>query len=194
MAASAVSICSNALLLLGAKPINSLTDGSDGALLAQNLYPTVSDALLRAHPWNSTLKRVVLAPKVGAPAFDYAYAFALPGDWIRTWQVGERGARLDYRTEGRDILSDTNPLPLVYQRRPSEGDWDSQLLHLATLAMAASMAYAITKSNTVKEQFTGDYRAALIAAMATDGQDDPPETLGDSRLLAAGFYNGNSAF
>ena len=52
--ASSVSICSNALIALGANPISSLdtsgTDGLDRVRIAANLYPTVKAAILRSHP------------------------------------------------------------------------------------------------------------------------------------------------
>ena len=190
MAASAVSICSNALLLLGAKPINDFNEDSDRALLAANLYPLFSRAVLRSHLWNCCIRRVALAPLVDAPVFDFSYQFSLPDDWVRTLQVGQYGAEVDFRTEGRKLLSDQNPLYLRYIAHVSEGDWDDLLVHTMTLGMAAAMAYAITKSTAVVDDTTRKAQIALRQAQAVDGQDDPNETLGDSRLYAAGFFNG----
>ena len=65
--ATKVSICSNALLLLGDKTINSLDEGTDRASLASNLYDSVRDSLLRSHPWNCAVKRVILAPDTETP-------------------------------------------------------------------------------------------------------------------------------
>jgi hypothetical protein len=39
--ASSISICSNALLALGAHPINSFDEASEHARLCSNIYPTV---------------------------------------------------------------------------------------------------------------------------------------------------------
>lgn len=38
--ASSISICSNALLALGAHPINSFGENSEHARLCSNIYPT----------------------------------------------------------------------------------------------------------------------------------------------------------
>ena len=48
---SAVSICSNALLLLGDKPIDSFDINNDRTRLVANLYTSKRDKVLRAHPW-----------------------------------------------------------------------------------------------------------------------------------------------
>lgn len=97
---SSVSICSNALLALGAHPINDFDEDTDHARLCANLYPTVRNKLLRAHLWNCAIKRVVLSPVSSAPEFGYGYQFSLPGDLIRVLSVGESRDDIDYRIEG----------------------------------------------------------------------------------------------
>jgi hypothetical protein len=74
MAASRVSICSNALLLLGGKTINALDEDNDRARLASNLFEPVRNYVLRRHPWNCAVKRVTLSPDVDTPAFDWAFS------------------------------------------------------------------------------------------------------------------------
>ena len=76
------SICSNALLMLGAQTVASTSDGTDRSTLAANLYESARDSVLRSHPWNCATKRVVLAPDSAAPAFGYAAQFALPSDFL----------------------------------------------------------------------------------------------------------------
>ncbi|MEK9796979.1 MAG: hypothetical protein VW713_09580, partial [Alphaproteobacteria bacterium] len=90
-AISAVSICSNALLLLGDAPISSFDEDNDRTRLVANLYSAKRDRVLRAHPWNCATKREVLSPDATAPAFDWANRFLLPGDWLRTLSVGLAG-------------------------------------------------------------------------------------------------------
>ena len=48
--ATPVSICSAALVMLGDKPIASLTESTDRARSVANVYPTERLAFLRAHP------------------------------------------------------------------------------------------------------------------------------------------------
>ena len=186
--ATSVSICSNALLMLGAQTINDLDEDTDRARLAANLYPQVRDEMLRAHPWNCAVKRVVLSPDQAAPAFGYAYQFTLPSDWMRTLSVGDYGAEIDFRSEGRRILADTDTLKLRYVfHNTNEGTWDAGLVEAVTLAMAARMAYAITQSASLEQTRLQELEMALKRARAIDGQDDPPETFDDNRLLGSRY-------
>lgn len=194
MGASAISICSNALLMLGAKPINAFEEDSDHALLCFNVYPMMRDWLLRRHPWNVTLQSVALAPSSTGPVMDFDLRFPLPGNCLRVLRVGRHGERPRYRVEGRSILCNENPLYLLYQRDLSEGDWDSSLVHLAALAMKTAIAYAVTKSSAVAESARDEFRLALGSAMAVDGQEDEPQTLGDFPLLLAGYTESSFPF
>ncbi|AET91078.1 gp11 [Burkholderia sp. YI23] len=182
---SSVSICSNALIRLGDKPISSFEDGTDAANACANLYRSVRDALLRTHPWNCATKRVVLAPLTAVPAFDYAYQYQLPADWLRTIQVGARDCGLDFTMEGQRILCDANSLPLVYIfQNTIESTWDDMLVELMTLKMASALAYPITQSASMAQVSEAAFQLAFKQAKAQNGQDDRDETLGDFPLLA----------
>lgn len=183
---TSVSIASNALLMLGANPINDFSEDADRVRLASNIYAQVRDKLLRSHPWNCAIKRVVLSPATEAPAYGYSYQFPLPGDWLRTLSVGEPGEEIDFCTEGQMLLADDSVLKLRYIfRNETESTWDTMLVDVMTQAMSATMAYAITQSTSKEELEFKKLEMALKQARAVDGQDDPPETLGDFRLLAA---------
>jgi hypothetical protein len=189
--ATAVSICSNALMRLGSDPINSFDEADvtgsniERARLASNLWPTVRRQVLRAHPWNVAIKRVLLSPDAVKPAFGYANRFQRPADWLRTIAVGEREHdRVEFRTEGNYFLCDDEGFYLVYVfDNDNPATYDASMVGALELAMAAALAYPVTKSTSLAEALSGELRAALSLARATDAQDDPPETLGDFPLL-----------
>jgi hypothetical protein len=182
---SSVSICSNALLLIGDKPISSLDEANDRARLASNLYAEARDAVLRMHPWNCAKKRVMLAPLATAPAFDYSYQFQLPADFMRPIQVGLRNDPIGYLIEGQTLLCNVDTVPLVYVfRNTNESTWDGLFVEAMTLMMASRFAWPITKSATLAQTKLGELQALLKTARAVNGQDDPPETLGDFPLLS----------
>ncbi|KAA8560586.1 hypothetical protein FX985_00636 [Pseudomonas extremaustralis] len=186
--ATGVSICSNALLMLGAQTINDFNEPVDRAKLAANLYPTIRDDLLRAHPWNCTIKRALLAPDATPPAFGYDNQFELPADFLRVLEVGQNGCQIDYLVEGRSILADATSLELRYvYLNEIENKWDASLVGLLTLAMASAMAYPITQSSALQAAFEQKLAMAKKVARAVDGQEDPPQTLGDERLYASRF-------
>lgn len=178
-----VEICSNALVLLGASPIASLNEPTDRAQRAANLYPSVRRSVLRAHPWNCATKRVVLSPDEQPPEFGWTYRFRLPGDWLRTLEVGIHGDETRFRSEGRHLLAECNPLYLRYVwLNTNAADYDSLLIDALTRAMAAALAKPITGSDSAIDTFERQLANVLRTARAVDGQEDPPETLGRPHL------------
>lgn len=187
--ASAISICSNALQMLGDSPINSFTDGNstnglDRARLCANLWPTVRDALLRSHTWNCATKRVVLSPASEAPAFGYTHKFALPGDWIRNVEInGYASERVDHVIESGYLLMNGSTLSLRYiWRNEDPGSWDTMLVNCAELAMSARLAKPITDSITQQQNQEQLLELALRRARAVDGQDESTSMLGDAAI------------
>lgn len=191
--ATDVSICSNALLLLGDNAISSLAptdpaDATDAVTLCANIYPQLREWVLRKHSWNCAVKRVVLAPDVAAPAFDYAFQFSIPDDWLRTLQVGRLDDRPDYTHEGRKFLADEAVFYLVYVfNNKVEGTFDSLLVEVLTTYMKAALAYPITKSSAMRDSCLLELQSVLKVARSVDGLDVPADTLGDFRLFNAGF-------
>ena len=193
--ATAVSIASNAMLRLGADPISSFDEADasgsniERARLASNLWPTIRRQVLRSHPWNVAIRRVMLSPDATPPAFGFANRFQLPADWLRTLAIGADEAwRGDYRMEGNFILSDEAALHLVYVfDNENPATYDASLVGALELAMAAALAYPVTKSASLAGQLSDEMRAAMMLARATDAQDDPPETFGDFPLYASRF-------
>ncbi len=176
--ASDISICSNALLMLGAHPINSFTENTDHARLCSNIYASVRDDLLRKHPWNCAVSRVALAPSSTPPAFGYGYQFPLPSDCLRILSVGSEGFEIPYQVEGRNILANTNMVALRYIKQTNEASWDPALVHVAEMAMASKLAYAVTSSASLRDGMAQEAAYALRQAKAIDGQEEPPEELG----------------
>ena len=74
MALSSIAFCSRALLKLGAGSIASFDEGTAEAEVAANLYPSVRDALISAHPWNFAVAQTTLPQLSSEPVADYAYA------------------------------------------------------------------------------------------------------------------------
>lgn len=187
--ASAVSICSNALLMVGAQTINSFDgDLSDRQRLAANLYETVRDYVLSSHPWNPCTKRVSLNPDTDAPAYDYALQYTLPADFLRLGSIGELGLEPEYRIESGKILCDDAPLLLRYVwKNTNEATWTPLMVMAVTLAMRQVLAYPITQSTSLEQLIDQAIEPMLKKARTIDAQDQPPETLGDFRLLGSRF-------
>jgi hypothetical protein len=77
---TALSICSDALLMLGAKPISSFDEGSDEASVANRLYPDIKDQALLMYPWSFSFKKTSIGRLLTTPINEYRYEYQLPGD------------------------------------------------------------------------------------------------------------------
>ena len=55
---TSIRICSDALLILGAKPISSFSEGTDAANICDRLYPNIRDATIQQYPWEFSFKKV----------------------------------------------------------------------------------------------------------------------------------------
>lgn len=186
MSTTPVSICSNALLMLGDNPIADFKEDSDKARLASNLWDTTRDHVLRRHPWNCAIKRVILSPDTTGPEFDFRTQFELPADWLRTLSVGEEGERPRYRIEGHKVLMDQSVCKLRYVfRNENPATWDSMLVWCMTRVMRALFAYPITQSTSLEQLIEQEVAQLLREARAVDGQEDEPEAFDESPLLAA---------
>lgn len=182
---SAVSICSNALLLLGDKPISDFSENNDRTRIVSNIYEYKRDKVLRLNDWKCAIKRVILSPDSTEPDFEWGWRFALPADWLRTLSVGEtRGMQDDYEQEGRFILMQRNACYLRYiYRNEDESTWDPLLIDAMTQVMVAALAYPITKSTSKQATEEEIVRDVLKTARAVDAVDNPPEQLGDFPML-----------
>ena len=83
MALSGIALASRALLKLGAGTIASFDEGTAESEIAGNLYPSLRDALISAHPWSFATAQAVLPKLAAEPVADFAFAFQLPSDFLR---------------------------------------------------------------------------------------------------------------
>jgi hypothetical protein len=186
--ATPVSICSNALLMLGEAPLSSFDEDTTKARLAANLWPTARDYVLRRHPWNCAIKRVVLNPESAPPDFDFARQFPLPGDCLRVLQIGDAGHRPPYRIEGRKVLCDEAALKLVYVfRNEATAEWDALLVWGMTMVMRAVFSYGVTQSTSLEQLIETVMRDVLKQARAVDGQEEPEYAMDDNPLMNARY-------
>lgn len=191
-----VSICSNALLMLGKDPISAMDEGGDRAKYCANLWPGLRDWMLRKHFWNCAIKRRLLSPLATAPEFGYTAQYQLPADFLRVFEVGYAGKFItDFQIEtgpnnSRVILCNSaTGLPLRYVWRNENPDnWDSGLVHVVTKYMAALLAYPVTQSTTLRDSMIQEAVRELREAKAIDGQENPSDTFGEEFPLISGRY------
>lgn len=188
--ASQVTIVSNARLMIGDSAISDMSEDTTG--VGANLYPSLRNDILRSHPWNCALARVILSPEVEVPAFDYTSQFLLPGDFLRAISVGEAGYEIPFSIESGKVLVNDTVCRLTYIfRNEVESTWDSMLITAMELAMAARMAYARTQSTALRDSLMQELELHMKKTRAVNGMEKTPSTFGDFPLVQARFGSFN---
>ncbi len=157
-----VSICSNALLLLGAEQISSFADGTVGAGVAKTIYPRVKELTQGMYPWSFTYKKSQLARLTEQPTSVYTYAFQLPTDMLngvprRVFTSNNIGASTitTFEIQGDELLTDETTIFVDYQQDTDESKMPSYFVQLLVYQMAWHLAEPITDQTQKSEYWRG---------------------------------------
>lgn len=172
MSTTKVSICNEALSLIGAKSILSFDENTENARRCASIYDSTRKALLRMHPWSFARKRAQLAPVTTHPTFGYGNSFPLPRDFLRVISAGVE----NYEIEGRHILADTDLINLQYvSDQDNEELWDSLFVECMVLYLVHKLAKPITGSQAESDSAWQKLNNMLKQARAINGQERPAQ-------------------
>ena len=194
-----VTICSDALLMLGAKAITSFNDGTDESSVCDRLYPDVRDSTLVMYPWTFNTKKIQLAQLLTAPTNVWRYAYQLPGDRLANpravYDTSAVGAppRKDWEIQGDQLLTNLPAVYIHYQYSAGEFAWPQYFVQLMKYMMAWHLALPITEQSD-RAQYWQTVAVGAIAengrggyfrqAMNIDGQHNPVRVIEDYSLVA----------
>ena len=146
-----ISICSDALILLGAKAISSFNDGTDESNTCDRLYPDVRDSLLTQYPWSFTLKKAKLARLLTTPTSVWKYEYQLPGDRLSNIRSVRDSANpnsnleKDWEIQGDKLLTNLQTVYVDYQYQTPEYAMPQYFVQLLKYMMAWHLAMPITE-------------------------------------------------
>ena len=155
-----LSICSDSLIMLGASPLSSFTEGTSAAQICDRLYDDMLIQLLCKYPWSFTLKKVQLARLADAPASEWTPAYALPADLIGS------GARALFTSYAGQIFTDFTEVHIDYQFKPDESAMPSYFVQLVKYYMAWHIAEPVTDQIT-KAQY---WQSVAVGAPSENGR------------------------
>jgi hypothetical protein len=194
-----IRICSDALLMLGAKAITSFNDGTDESSVCDRLYPNVRDSTITMYPWGFSIKKVQLSQLITAPGSVWRYEYQLPGDRLaspravfETNVVGGYPVK-DWEIQGDRLLTNLTSVYIDYQYSVPEYAMPAYFIQLLKYQMAWHIAETITEQ---QEKSTKWQRVALgdpsenmrggyfRVAANIDGQNQPTRVIEDFSLIA----------
>jgi len=189
--ASVVNICNSALNLLGASTIAALTDDTKNARLCNQRYEPIRNRVFRSHAWNCLHKRLQLAQNSTAPVVEYDHAYALPSDCLRVLKIHNGttdsiASALDYKLEGRNIVTDINTVFVIYIALDTDpNNYDTYLRESISHQLAADLCYAITNNATLANQYMTRADERLREARFIDATENSLGTIEASEFTNA---------
>ena len=181
--ASVVNMCNSALNLLGASTISSLTEDTKNARLCNQRYEPIRDRVFRSHNWNCLIKRIQLAQDSTGPVVEYTYGYTLPTDCLRVMKISNGStdsiaSDLDYKVEGRKIVTDITTIYLVYIALITDpNEYDSYLREAVSHQLAADICYAITNNSTLANNYMTRADERLREARFIDATENSLDTI-----------------
>jgi hypothetical protein len=158
--ATDVSICSQAMVLLRAEPIASLSDDQNEAQILNTIYPDFARWILGMYPWSFATKKRQLNQDVVAPIAEYKYSHIIPSEALMLWAVFPNAGANPIRDYdiygvegGRRIYSNHPALFADYTVYTAEPNWPPYFVQFAIAALAGYSAVAITGSQALAEQY-----------------------------------------
>ena len=176
MPVSTVDIVNTALDFIGQGNITSMEEASPLAEKARRLWPLCLDEVLRAHFWKCAASRAKLNEMGGSPAFGFARAFTLPGDFVRLIEAAPKDAVV--KVEGRALLTDEKSISILYVRRLEDTTlYDATLRLCLALKLAAMMAFGASSSTALAQDMEAKYRDKLREARTYDSMEGPGQEM-----------------
>lgn len=180
-----ISICSKALLKIGASGITSFEDGTAEAEVAGSLYPYIRDALISSYPWSFALAQTKLARLDETPVADFSYAYLLPSDFLRIVSAGcgNKSRGLSYRIVRECLYSNLPQINLTYLRRPDEDSFPAYFCEALINKLAYEFCIPLTESSTRAEFLSKIAEDSISRARSVDAQQSTPSCFEDFSLV-----------
>lgn len=196
---SEVEICNLALTRLGHLPITALNEGTKPADRCALHYPMCRDALLRAHPWNFSIRRATLALDAVTPNHEYSHRHTLPNKCLKVirteWEAGGASSSsvygfpgvhgydaeaAPYRIEGRYLLCNSEVARIEYIEKVTDpNQFDVLFVDVLAQRLAAELAVAFTDTQSMAKSMWEIYQSKLMEARSTDAQEGTPRSVVD---------------
>jgi len=204
---TSVAVTSQALLLIGASAIDSFSDDSNEAEIANVLYEPYIKSLLSIYPWTFATKKRLLVQDTIAPIGEYRYSHTVPAEAKLIWALFNTANVGAPPIKDFDIYADdTGNLRRIYSNQPtlfadytiyiSESAWPEYFEVFAVSALASKLAIPITRNAELasfyRQEAFGSANANMKGglygvATSTDAKQKRNEMVVSSPLTEARF-------
>ena len=197
---TSLSICSDALILLGAAPLSSFTEGTSSAQACDRLYHDLKDNMISRYPWSWSILKLKLNRLVETPTNEWKYQYQLPGDMlsgvlalVSSSSANANSLSSGWEIYGESVYTNLEEVYIDYQASVDESRFPPYFVRLLRTAMAAELAVVITDQTSKADYYSvkavgtvsDNGRGGLFREAANiDSRGRPNEIIQDYTLIA----------
>jgi len=184
---SAIDISSRALILIGAEPITSFTDGTTESLVASSLYEDICRSALSNTRWRFASDQAVLNRLTDAPTGRYDLAYQLPSGTLIVHAITVNDSLVQYQIYGDMVFADTSTQDSViadFTFRAREEDFPSYFTVALEYSLASAFATSIARDASLMQLMTQMADRAMLKARNIDSQQQTTRTIPQTRFSA----------
>lgn len=183
---SKIDLISNALILIGDTPINSLTGGTRAQQVASNLYDNIVQNELTKHRWGFAKKKAQLSLTTEVPVDnEWRSIYQLPSDLLFLIKLYPA---TNYQLYGDKVYTDSSQaLYADYIYNAPESEWPVYFAKMIEYALARDFAPSIRDSSAAREQMAGEYTNQSRMARYTDSQQYPQVPIRSNPFVTVRF-------
>ena len=181
-AITSTSICNQALVFLGERPLLAFPEESLNSDYCMIFYASVKEGELIKHPWNFATTRIQLTQLATTPINIYPYQFQLPVDLLKILDVYPLDAR--WRREQKSILADCTPLAARGVFNVNEEDFTSIFGSVIAARLAMLLAPMITERDSKFSQAAAWYDDIVRDAKRIDMNEESVDQIDDLNVIS----------
>jgi hypothetical protein len=174
MAVTDVDICARALVMIGAQPITSFSDGTTEAIVASNLYEDTVRDLLTRHRWRFASGQAQLSRRTDAPLDSWDAAYQLPANLLVLHDLTVNGYNVVYDRYQNLAYCNADAADVVvanYTFRAEEDLWPPYFISLVEVYLASLFAYAVANQIQTADYLDKKALRQLALARNIDSQE-----------------------
>ena len=184
---SQIQLYNEALLLVGANEISSVTEETNNATLCNRFFESARDYVTVNSRWNSVQSEASLTASATAPIVNdkWLKKGELPNDpyCLRVLDAYVNGVNVDYEVVGRFLYSNDLPLDIRYVSRISDlSSISPGLFQAIALYLAYKISYPVTRDLQSVKDIYSLYQDHIREARMIDAHEGVPITIESNSL------------
>jgi len=189
MATTKIDLCARALIMIGAQPISSFSDGSTEALVASNIYDDVVEASLTRHRWRFATTQQQLSLLTNTPTGRYDYAYQMPtspavlqiitltvNDYVIPYSRYQNYIYLNGYGSNNEVIMD-------YIYKVDEAYFPAHFKLALEYELASIFAGSVARDSSMIEQFKTLSERQFLVAKNIDSAETTSKVLDTNRFI-----------